>query len=405
MGVALFMTVGTGRGTEESIKSLAHGVLSAIIHYNPKTTIFFGSDESNVTIDSLKEQYREEKKKELTDYEFITINDVDDFDECFSRIRKKIGAYEGYAITIDYTSGTKTMTMSAAICSMLYHKRLNLISGKRGGDGSVIPGTESQREQNLYPAYDKLLFDRVKDMFNSYRFEEARSILNQIVILDEKGDYERMIDAYDQWDRFNHLKAFEMLKDIRDDGVSQNKAFLGELVHRKDNLEYFIIDLINNASRRIEEEKYDDAAARLYRTIELIAQARLADMNLIDKKRFRDNMVFAIRLDALKERLDDETVHKYCDGQKKEDMEKNIIKLSLYKNYALLYDLDYELGVKFNGDKHLQTLLQSRNNSILAHGLRSVEKDVAKDLFEKAIEYTKVALLDELMEEAKFHEL
>ena len=175
MGVALFMTVGTGRGTEESIKSLVHGVLSAIIHYNPKTTIFFGSDESNVTIDSLKEQYREEKKKELIDYEFITINDVDDFDECFSRIRKKIGEYEGYEITIDYTSGTKTMTMSAAICSMLYHERLNLISGKRGRDGIVIPGTESQREQNLYPAYDKLLFDRVKDMFNSYRFEEERS--------------------------------------------------------------------------------------------------------------------------------------------------------------------------------------------------------------------------------------
>lgn len=405
MGVTLFMTVGTGGKTKEGIRSLAHGLLSAIIHYNPDQIVFFGSDDSKETVSSLKEQYHEEKKKGVADHEFIMITGVDDFNECFGKMRRKIEEYEDHEIIIDYTSGTKTMTMSAAICSMLYHTKLNLISGERGEAGIVIPGTENQREQNLYSAYDELLFDRVKDLFNSYRFEDARSTLNEIVILEDRETYRKMIDAYDQWDRFNHNAAFEMLKDIRDDGVSQNKAFLGELVHRKDNLEYFIIDLINNASRRIEEEKYDDAAARLYRTIELIAQARLADMNLIDKKRFRDNMVFAIRLDTLKERLDDETVHKYCDGQKKEDMEKNTIKLSLYKNYALLYDLEDELGVKFNGDKHLQTLLQSRNNSILAHGLRSVEKDVAKDLFEKAIEYTKIALLDELVGAAKFHEL
>ena len=404
MGIALFMTVGTGRKTKESIRSLAHGLLSSISHYNPDQIVFFGSEDSKETVSSLKEQYHEEKKKELADHEFIMITAVDDFNECFEKMRRKIEEYEDYEIIIDYTSGTKTMTMSAAICSMLYHKKLNLISGVRGKDGIVILGTENQREQNLYSAYDELLFDKVKDLFNSYRFNEARSTLNEIVILEDREAYGKMIDAYDRWDKFNHNAAFEILKDVKDDRVSENKAFLGKLVHKKD-VKLFIVDLINNAARRIEEAKYDDAVARLYRTIELIAQARLTDMKLIEEGRFKDNGVFAIRLDLLKEKLGGEAVNKYCDGQKDDDLKRGIIKLSLYKSYALLHDLNDDLGVKFDEDDTLQTLLQSRNSSILAHGLRSVEKDVAERLFEKVIEYAGIALLDELVGKAAFPRL
>ena len=41
MDVALFMTVGTGIGPnkEEKIKSLAHGLLSSVIHYNPDNPV------------------------------------------------------------------------------------------------------------------------------------------------------------------------------------------------------------------------------------------------------------------------------------------------------------------------------------------------------------------------------
>ncbi len=402
MDVAFFITVGTGKKTEVSIKSLAHGILSAIIHYNPDVIVFFGSDESRRTIDSLKDQYSIEQKKELITHEFITLNDVDDFDECFSQIRKKIGEYEDYEIVIDYTSGTKTMTMSVAICSMLYHKRLNLISGKRGKEGIVISGTEKSIEQNLYSAYDKLLFDRVKDMFNLYRFEEAKTILNQIVVLEEKEKYKNIIDAYNHWDKFDHQMAFLILKDIDDVRISQNKAFLGELLNRKDNLQYYIIDLINNAARRIEEKKYDDAVARLYRTIELIAQTRLFEKGLIDKKRLKENMLFAVQLDMLEEVLNDETMNKYCNGQKEKDLKHKILKLGLHKSYELLSDLNDEVGTKFCKDNTIKDILQSRNSSILAHGLQSVEKDVANNLYEIVNEYARIISPKELEYRATF---
>jgi len=404
MGIALFMTVGTGRKTKESIRSLAHGLLSAIDHYNPDQIVFFGSEDSKETVSSLKEQYHEEKKKELADHEFIMITAVDDFNECFEKMRRKIEEYEDHEIIIDYTSGTKTMTMSAAICSMLYHKKLNLISGVRGKDGIVILGTENQREQNLYSAYDELLFDKVKDLFNSYRFNEARSTLNEIVILEDGGAYGKMIDAYNRWDKFNHNAAFEILKDVKDGRVSENKAFLGKLVHKKD-VKLFIVDLINNAARRIEEAKYDDAVARLYRTIELIAQARLMDMKLIEEGRFKDNGVFAIQLDMLKEKLGGEAVNKYCDGQKDVDVANGVIKLGLSISYAILGDLNDELGMKFKGDRRLQNLLQRRNNSILAHGLAPVEKNAAEELFEIVVEYARIVSPDKLSETAAFPKL
>jgi len=58
--------------------------------------------------------------------------------------------------------------------------------------------------------------------------------------------------------------------------LAGNKQFLGQLISnpKRENGKpepYYVADLINNAERRAEESKYDDAVARLYRTMELIA--------------------------------------------------------------------------------------------------------------------------------------
>ena len=70
---ALFMTVGTGVGLdkEKKVRNLAHGLLSSIESYNPDKIVFFGSEESIETVESLKEQYYEKKGKELENCEFV----------------------------------------------------------------------------------------------------------------------------------------------------------------------------------------------------------------------------------------------------------------------------------------------------------------------------------------------
>lgn len=390
------MTVGTGRRDEKSIKNLAHGLLVSITHYNPDRIVFFGSEESTETIESVKRQYYENRGEELINYDFVTIDRIDDFDDCFETIKEEIREKEDYEIVIDYTSGTKTMTMSAAICSMLYHKKLSLVAGKRGENGIVVRGTEKIVEQSLYSAYDKLLFDQVKTLFNSYRFKDAKSVLNQIVISDGKEKFGQLIEAYDLWDKFDHRTAFKILGEISDMQISQNKGFLGKLNRMEKYETLILVDLINNASRRIEEGKYDDAIARLYRTIELIAQIKLAGEGLDDLSEQK----FMIE-DLKRKKVDIRGYEDYAD-------EKGRLKLGLANKFNLLKDMGWEEADKvYLENNKLKDLLKKRNSSILAHGLEPVEKKTATELFDAVKEYAKIILpeLNELLEDASFPKL
>ncbi len=394
------MTVGTGIGLdkEKKVRSLAHGLLASILHYNPEKVVFFGSEESIATVESLKWQYYENRREELINYEFVTIDSIDDFDECFDKIKDKIEEHDEHEIIIDYTSGTKTMTMSAAICSMLYHKRLSLVAGKRGENGIVIPGTEKIIEQSLYSAYDKTLLDRFKNLFNLCRFVDAKDALSQIVVLDkgQREDYERLVEGYDLWDRFKHREAYEKIEPVKDKRISLNKGFLGRLNKEEHRIKFILVDLINNASRRIEEERYDDAVAVLYRAIELIPQIKLLDYELNDLSEGK----FTIA-DLEQRGIDSGEYEKYAD-------ERGKLKLGLEKKFLLLRDLGWkEADDIYLENKGMQGLLQRRNNSIRAHGLEPVEKEVANELYEKTKEYARIIVpdLEKLLEDSRFPKL
>lgn len=398
----LFMTVGTGVGKDrERIKNLAHGLVASILNHAPDKIVFFGSEKSKETLEELKKQYLEEKREELNEekYEFVEINKVDDFYDCFVNIERKIKEYEKQEIIIDYTSGTKTMTTSAAIAAMLYQKKLFIVSGKRGENGIVIPGTEEIKSQNLFAAYDKYSLDKAKEAFNSYRYKEAKNYLQQIVALEEKEDYMKIIEAYDLWDKFNHDKAKEIMDKIKlkRHDFNMNKAFLGRLYSAKKNgemvEEFLIPDLINNAGRRIKEGKYDDAVARLYRCVEMIAQYRLKSKHRLNPSKIQFGDLETRPIDNLE---------KY---KNKKD-EKGIIKLAMQNSFGLLKDLRDEIGDIIDDDE-LRNLLKKRNSSILAHGVEPVTKKDAEKFYEKVLEITKriIKNLEEKMELATFPKL
>ena len=397
---ALFMTVGTGVGLdkEKKVKNLAHGLLTSIEHYNPDIIVFFGSEESKETIESLKAQYHDKKGRDLRNYEFVRLDDIDDFYECYVKMEEEIKRKEGdYEIIIDYTSGTKTMTTSAAICAMLYQKKLSLIEGKRGKDGIVMRGTEAPKEQSLFAAYDKFLLDKAKEAFNSYRFGEAMGYIDKIVALEEKETYRKIVQAYDLWDKFEHASAYEILREIRRE-FRANKEFLAKLIKagREKPSPYIIVDILNNAKRRIEEGKYDDAVARLYRTVELIAQYILREKYDIDSSN-----VDIWHLQALG--MEGKIREKY-EGLRDE---KGKIKLSLKRDYELLKDLGDEMGKRFFEDNLMQELLSKRNNSILAHGLEPVSREDAEKMFEVVRGYVEEVVPDAriLMEKSAFPKL
>jgi len=399
------MTAGTGIGaSKEGIHRLAHGLLESIKHHRPDKIVFFGSKLSKKTVDSIRGQHQKDGRGDLPQNEFNLINNVDDFDECFHTIKKEIEKYQNHDIIIDYTSGTKTMTMSAAICSVLYRKQLSLISGKRGENGLVVRGTEEIKTQNLYQVYDELTMEKVKDFFNNYRFHAAKSILENTVAIENKGAYLKLIKAYEAWDRFDHQGCRELLMDKELEQIpeikktlSKNKEVIGILTNPnvKHKGSYMVADLLNNAKRRGTEEKYDDAVARLYRAMELIAQSILKEKCDIDTSNVYISKLSELTKVSMKKDLD------------RSKSNNGKIKVGMHLSYSMLRCEGKEIGKKFASDDELKDLLNKRNNSILAHGSNPISRENYEKLLDKTIEFAMEVFPDlkELMKSARFPSL
>jgi hypothetical protein len=392
----LFVNVGTGisSGSENAIDSLAHGILASIIWHRPDSIVFFGSDKSKIVLESIKNQYKKSLGRDLINFDFVQLDNIDDFDSCYECIEKRLQAEMDSEIIIDYTTGTKTMAISAAICALLYRKRLCVVGGKRGSNNIVMKGTESVRSVNLFQAYNQIQLNRALVAFDSYRFDDAKSYLYLIAGEFDTNKYAQIFNAYDLWDKFDHANAFEILKNIKCDEFNINKGFLGRLAKgmRPDLL---LAELLNNSERRIDEGKYDDAVARLYRSIEYISQIGLDKYGLKS-----DDIDIAI---LQKYALDANSIRKIADLKN----DTKSIKVGLNLGYEILLDMGDELGKKFTDDRELKNLLSKRNYSILAHGTKSISKNDSVLLLAKAVSYSRIIVedIDRLRDQAKFPKL
>ncbi|MDR3222229.1 MAG: TIGR02710 family CRISPR-associated protein [Methanobrevibacter sp.] len=411
----LFMTVGTGLGSKVgATESLAHGLLTSIMDVSPDFIVFFGSKDSVKTVDSIKDQYFKKNNKKLEKYNFVQLNDINNLSNCFETIEKELLKYDSTdIIKCDYTSGTKTMSVAVAICATIYNKVLVLVSGTRDETNLVCQGTEEQMRQNLFRVYDKLTLDKVKEFFNNNRFESAKTFLDEIKILDNKKIYSDLIEFYNHWDKFNHeevasidfskesLENFpEMKLQIQNNLKSLNIINLKEKIEgnktkneHKLRCYYVLADILNNADRRAIEGKYDDAIARLYRSLELIAQIKLKKgyhlkTSNIDIEKVKKNCTDAQYINSLK--------------QKKA---YNNIKLGLNEAFKLLNMMNNDLGNEFKkSEKKIKNILSHRNMSILAHGLKHKSKKEYSEFWEIVLKLSKFLYTDieKLMKETKF---
>ena len=389
------MTVGTGVNPDSDIegyKRLAQGIYASLHKIYPDYIVFFASELSKNTISYVEELFIADDDEfiEGQDYEIVILEDIDNFNDCFEAIEAEIWKFdilsdEKHEIIMDYTSGTKTMSSAMACCGMFYSKDLITVSGDRK-NGIVSLGTESIKYQNLYKVYDKISLMRMRNHFNANRFYTASKILETIVDANlPKEDLSNLVNAYYAWDNMDFEIAYDYLtkvdleklafNDIRDD-LKINLNALGTIVRSPhENLKncYILASLINNSIRRAEEYKYDDAIARLYRAFELIAQIRLGKYGLKSSD---------IDVDILKDKNVDE---KFIETLEKTRQDGKI-RIGLIKDFELLAELDDDLGKEFIENRNrINNLTIKRNNSILAHGLESLDKDDF-DQFEELVE-------------------
>ncbi len=391
MRKALLITVGTGVGNdkEKAVESLARGIAYSIKIHNPDKVVFVTTAESER--DTLPRVLRE---VELDNYAVKRLRDFSDIESIYEDIVSIMRELqdEGFAsedIVVDYTSGTKAMSAGAAIAGALSEvETLSYINGKREG-GIVVRGTEKLLPIRPY----KILIDNklktIKELFNTHQFDACLKLIEDLKaktanseVQEKLAYYEAVCSAYSAWDKFEHERASEILKEVKGE-FADNKKFLGKMLKSEDREPFLIADLLNNARRRMEEGKYDDAVARLYRTMELIAQYALRKKYEIDSS---DVDTWHLKTLGVGRRV----MEKY-EALKGED---GRIRLALRQDYELLKDLGDELGQRFSEDNEMQNLLGKRNASILAHGLEPVSREDAERLLLRVKEYAGVVVSD-----------
>ena len=377
----LFMSVGTGFG-EERRQSLAEGLSYSIKENNPDYIIFFATDESRKTVDLIHEILLKDENEELGEFsEIVHIDEPDNFKECYEKISEKVLDFADEKIIIDYTSGTKTMSVAMATIGVINRYTLIVISGDKE-NGTVKHLTEEIKQQNVYKVYDEINLRQLKKYFNLYRFDSSQDLLEKIVSLlndENKKMFEELITAYSKWDKFNHTELTiksenQLLEDIQEQIQKNQEAINIILKETHGQKDYYILaDMINNAQRRYEEGKYDDAVARLYRSLEYIAQVRL-------EKEYGQT---SSNID-LKKLENYKLKPEYMMGLENKS-QNGIIKLALREDYRLLNELGDDLGQYFEkNEKIYRNILNERNASILAHGTTPTTKEKYED-FEQLV--------------------
>lgn len=406
-------------------------LIFCIENFKPDFTYFLCSDGSvDIAMDIAK-------LCNLNDDQFNlkVVKNYDSLEDSFAKSREIIKELQGQYddIHVDFTGGTKPMVSGlvlAAIgeeCTYSYVGTDDLEGRDKNGLGVVQDGFESIIDQkDPYDVYAVLEFERGMDLFNQYQFKAAKiNFDNASEKLESKNlkeiaeIFSYIVDVYDSWDKFNNeysskpiKSAFYNIFTVIEN--SENLKHYFEVEHpdffiqmknnwdflelkisrkgimKKENAIYYLPDLLNNAYRRIDEGKYDDAVARLYRTAELIAQLGLTNEGLIKESVLKENKEFKIDLNVIDE-LDNEDaklfVYNLYEYENALRYNKNHIGIGSDKSFRLLSKLGVDYADEFLNDKKIKSNIGSRNGSILAHGLKPIDSKKAMILYSQVLEY------------------
>lgn len=409
----MIITVGTG-------ERVSHGICFSIKQQNPEYVIFVLTKESKEKILPIILEDTEMQHRKYEEILLTNENDVEEIRFECQKIVKKVmkKQYEPKDIVIDYTSGTKAMSVGLVLAGL--DKRIGTLvylGGKRDKNGRVISGLERPIPVEPNRIYTEELFDEAVRLFNTCQYDGCLEIANQAkcmvadsVFVDKVSLLEKLAQAYSLWDKFDINNSFSLLNSLSTNSFLANWGIKSRVQKNKEVLykekdkpfcEERVVDLLENARRRGDiEKKYDDAVARLYRLIEYIAQFEIAKRGLYkqDEKGFPD--AGNLNIDKLSLELR-ERYSKYKDAK------DNTLKLGLDQNYELLFDLESEVGKIFKQEcetGELKKLISSRNKSILAHGFNPITKETYEEVLTEVEELVRSVFHDVgyLVDKVKF---
>lgn len=318
----------------------------------------------------------------------------DDLSGCYFEIQQAIRNIELSSLVANYTGGTKTMSAALAMIAADHNIQLNLVVGTRADHVKVKNGSEESMPLDI----DHLRYQRaikpIALLWNHYSYHQAQTSAENILqTIKNKASRKLFIQiskAFAAWDRFDHRQAADILENYRPKIARYYAGHLTVLKHLIDAVHpenkvkytpYQIYDVWNSAERKATQGYYDDAIARAYRVLEWTAQ-----WILLKEKDWKTG-------DLPDRQFPEEiTITSNRRGQKQ---------AGLYAAWQLL-ELHAQEPVQAFVKAQLETMmhhLQVRNNSILAHGFETVNREQWQALHIWMTEH----FLPMLQEQARLH--
>ena len=320
-----------------------------------------------------------------TDVIRVQADDLKDIYEKISLVMRELSSQPQNDLKVDYTGGTKTMSVGLALAALDNGCKLHLTTGQRTNIIKIDQGELTRRVRSSSVVVRRTLDMLVPAFQKMYNYPALLSEMQRLrngAELDESLEKQcsRIHDlsiAFESWDTFDHCKALNSLKfyfseePIRNLGLFLKKVIASRAAidseaekceSIKGNGYEIIIDLLLNAERRAYQKRFDDAVARLYRALEMLAQVHLRQK-------------YDIRTsDVDLEKLPEDIQAGYRELSQP-------ISLDLLKSYELLTQLNDEtLGRVYKEQKSkLKDTLKIRNHSIMAHGFTPVTEKTYQD--------------------------
>ncbi|MBA3424097.1 MAG: TIGR02710 family CRISPR-associated protein [Rubrobacter sp.] len=334
-----------------------------------------------------------ELRAEGVEFRYRMVDSPMEIGDAFSRFEHLLSELEGMGygrdeVLLDATGGTTPMRLGAALAAMtrgvgMVHQRVPqvYVGGRWERDGS--------REVEVAPMGNPLVATgllregQAVELFNRRDYGAAALVFGDIVGKvsgAERGHYYRglllLAEGYAAWDVADYGVALEKLRLARgemgvelsemdlaeragalSDRISVHLPFLGKVRGRLSAEN--VVDMLENARRRIvDQRRYDDGVARLYRCVEMWHQWRLGERSISTEK-----------VDW--EKVDGDVRERFLEEAGSSELPE-----VLALHHARL--LDRILGGEEVGDDAvLRDLLQQRNRSILAHGLEPIDEKSA----------------------------
>lgn len=323
-----------------------------------------------------------------TAWEPLILDEPDAFSRCYAQtytgLTRLAENHPDWRLIADYTGGTKTMTAALAAVALELGWELSLVKGSRLDLVKVRSGTEIASLVNAAEVRAHRRMAEARRLFDAYAYASAAQVLGSTLreaplapdLQHEIHARVTLCRAFHAWDLFQHRRARQLLEPYQSRCVPQ-WIFVKQLTREQPGYAP-VGDLLRNAERRAARGRYDDAVARLYRALELLAQTRLQAAHNLDSG--------AIPV----ARLPSDLQRRY---EARRDPADQGVKLGLCDDYELLTGLEDPLGLLYREWQHrLLDVLGHRNRSILAHGLEPVGEEAWQRMREIVSGYLEAGL-------------